>query len=255
MPTTLAYGPHPSQVGDVYLPDAPGAPVVCLFHGGFWRMPYGRDQMIPLAEDLVALGMAVWNVEYRRLGEGGGWPSTLEDVAASIDFLAERVAQGDALDLSRVATVGHSAGGQLALWVAGGGRPGSAGTPRVKVRAAVGQAAVSDLNQAADLHLSDDVASEWLGGSPAEVPDRYAFASPHARLPLGLPHLLVHGTEDDVVPVAMSRAYARAARAAGDAAALVEVPGAGHFVHLDVQSPAWAAVRGWLLQELGPITV
>ncbi len=252
MRADLAYGPHPSQRGDLYVPKRPKAPVVCLLHGGFWRMPYGRDQMIPLAEDLAAHGFAVWNMEYRRLGEGGGWPATFEDVGMGIDHLAALVASGEDLDLSRVATMGHSAGGHLALWAAGRHRAAGAAAPKVHVAASVGQAAVADLHRAFELELSGGVVSELLGGDPTDQPTRYAFASPRALLPLRIPQLLVHGTSDDVVPVEIARSYAKAAQEAGDATALLELPAADHFAHLDVLSPAWAAVRGWLTQVLAP---
>jgi acetyl esterase/lipase len=252
MRADLAYGPHPSQRGDLYVPERPKAPVVCLLHGGFWRMPYGRDQMVPLAEDLVAHGFAVWNLEYRRLGEGGGWPTTFEDVALGIDHLAALVEGGEDLDLSRVATMGHSAGGHLALWAAGRHHVQGSPNPKVRVAATVGQAAVADLHRAFELDLSQSVVAELLGGSPSDHPERYASASPRALLPLRIPQLLVHGTSDDVVPIEIARSYAKAAQDAGDAAALLELPAADHFAHLDVLSPAWAAVRGWLTQVLAP---
>lgn len=244
----LAYGPDPSQVGDLHLPDRERPPVVCLLHGGFWRMPYGREQMTPLAQDLVARGYAAWNLAYRRIGGGGGWPATLEDVAAGIDHLAEA---GVDLDLDRVVAVGHSAGGHLALWAAGRHRAGAAfAASRVRLRGAVGQAPACDLVMLHELGLSRGVAAEFLGGPPEAVPERYAAASPKALLPLGVPQLLVHGEADDAVPVGMSRAYAAAARAAGDAVELVELPGKGHFEHLDTRDAAWDAVLAWLQRQL-----
>src|ERR1700678_3386874 len=116
---TVPYGPSRVQVGDLYLPDAPRPPVVCLLHGGYWRMPYGRRYIAPVALDLVSRGFAVWSLEYRRVGGvGGGWPGTLQDVGAGIDHLATLAAEGVDVDLARVTAIGHSAGGQLALWCA-----------------------------------------------------------------------------------------------------------------------------------------
>lgn len=242
------YGPAESQVGDLHLPKAAHAPVICLLHGGFWRLPYARDQMTPLAEDLVRRGYAAWNLEYRRLGEkGGGWPGTIQDVYDGIDLLAKFADHGAELDLSRVVTVGHSAGGHLALWSAGSRRLALDARPsRVRVMAAVGQAPAADLMQVYERNLSKGVAQEFLGGTPKEFLDRYAAASPRALLPLGVPQLLVHGSEDDCVPVEMSRDYVAAARKAGDKVDYVELPGAGHFEHLDPKGPAWAAVTDWL---------
>ncbi len=246
---TFAYGGDPSQMGDLHLPDRLRPPVVCLLHGGFWRMPYGRDQMTPLATDLASRGYAAWNLEYRRIGGGGGWPATFEDVSNGIDHLATLVRQGIDLDLDHVTAVGHSAGGHLALWAAGRHRIHSINlslAPAIQVVAAVGQAPAADLLSVHKLGLSQGVATELLGGTPMEVPERFALASPCALLPMGVPQLLVHGAEDDVVPPGLSRAYAAAASAAGDAVVLVELSGTGHFEHLNPQDAAWAAVLRWL---------
>ncbi|HWT24585.1 MAG TPA: alpha/beta hydrolase, partial [Solirubrobacteraceae bacterium] len=114
-----AYGRARSQVGELFVPGGGGPrPVAVVFHGGFWRAQYGRRLTRAICEDLAGRGWAAWNVEYRRLGRlsGGGWPRTLEDAAAAVDHLADipRVE----LDLDRVVAIGHSAGGQLAAWVA-----------------------------------------------------------------------------------------------------------------------------------------
>ena len=118
-PVTYVYGDSPEQFATLAVPATPGPhPVVVLIHGGFWRAAYGLDLMEPLAADLVRRGYAAWNIEYRRVGQpGGGWPGTLEDVAAAIDKLADLADDAD-LDLTRVSVVGHSAGGHLALWAA-----------------------------------------------------------------------------------------------------------------------------------------
>jgi dipeptidyl aminopeptidase/acylaminoacyl peptidase len=228
------YGPGRDRWADLRLPPGPGPhPVAVLVHGGFWRMPWGADLMHALAGDLHGRGWATWNVEYRRLGSpGGGWPGTLEDCAAAADALGAV----DVVDHRRVVAVGHSAGGQLALWLAA--HPG--------IGAVVALAAVSDLAAAARLGLGGGAAVELLGGTPEEVPERYRRASPRQRLPLGVPQLLVHGELDDRVPVAMSRDHAETARAAGDAVQLVVVPGAGHAELIDPESRAWQAAAAWL---------
>jgi pimeloyl-ACP methyl ester carboxylesterase len=214
------YGDDPSQVAELFEAERPVGVAVVL-HGGFWRDRYDRHLMDALCADLASRGWTAWNLEYRRLGSGGGWPSTCEDVATAI----ERLARHDAV------AIGHSAGGHLALWAAAEGL----------VRAAVGQAAVSDLREAQRLSLSGGVVSDLLGDKPA-----YVEASPYDRLPLGVPQQLVHGEDDAIVPVAMSREYERAARAAGDDVELVTLPGVGHFEHLDPASEAWRAVLRWL---------
>jgi acetyl esterase/lipase len=244
LPEHHPYGTARSQFGELFLPttgDGPPFPVAVVLHGGFWRARYGRKQSRPLCEDLAGRGWAAWNVEYRRLGDGGGYPRTLDDVAAAVDHLTAVPAhRPGVLDLTRVVAIGHSAGGHLAAWLA------TRAVARVPVTGVVAQAGVLDLRMASALALSDGVVDELLGGSPAEQPERYALASPAERLPLGVPALVTHGERDDTVPVAISASFAAAARAAGDDVELVVAPGEDHFGHLDPRNPLWAAVTAWL---------
>ncbi len=219
-----------------------------LIHGGFWRERYDLRLEDRLVADLAGRGWAAWNLEYRRVGRrsGGGWPATFEDVSAGIDHLA---ALDEPLDTDRVVAIGHSAGGQLAWW--GAARPGlPAGAPgaepRVKLSGAVAQAGLADLREVARLGLSSGAAEEFRGAPPGEVPDRYALASPIERLPLSVPHLLVHGDADDVVPIEIARGYARGAAEAGDVCTLIELSEVGHMEHLDPGSEAWRTVTAWL---------
>lgn len=254
--TTHAYGREPDQVADLWLPgDGPAAQhryaVVVLLHGGFWRERYRRDLMAPLAVDLAARGYAAWNVEYRRVGGHGGWPATLEDVAAAIDHLASLDA---VLDPARVAVVGHSAGGHLALWAAGraclpAGAPGA--RPLVRPAAVVGQAPVADLRAADAAGLSAQAVRELLGGDEHEVPVRWAVADPIRLVGHGTRTLLVHADDDADVPPALSIAYREAAGRAGDPVELRRV-GGGHDAHLDPSAPAWRVAVAWLAGELPP---
>jgi acetyl esterase/lipase len=198
-----------------------------VIHGGFWRDRYNRTLMHALCEDLEARGWAAWNIEYRRLGSGGGVPETLDDVAAAVDHLAEL----DGVDLSRVVTIGHSAGGHLAAWAA------TREHPRVAVTAVVSQAGVLDVRRAWELGLSDDVAREFLRGDIENA----KLASPIERLPLGVPALLTHGGRDDIVPLEISQRFAAAA-----GATLIVEPDEDHFGHLDPGNPLWQAVIKWL---------
>jgi acetyl esterase/lipase len=252
---TFRYGGSDSQAGDLYLPDAPRPAVVCVLHGGFWRMPYGREETAAIAADLAARGYAVWNIEYRRIGApGGGWPGTLDDVVSAIDYLAELDARDAKLDLRRVAVVGHSAGGHLALYACARERTDArgAGSRKVLPIAAAGLAAVVDLRRAFALGSGNGAVAALLGGSPDQYPDRYARASPLARLPLGVRQLIVHGTQDDALPVELSREYANAARGAGDGVDYVEMPGMGHMEYLDPASEAHAVLCRWLGGVLVP---
>lgn len=242
LPVEHRYGGARDQVAELWRPSGtgPARPVVVLIHGGFWRTGYGKGLMHGLALGLVRRGHCVWNIEYRRLGprSGGGWPATLEDVAAAIDAL-----QGiEGLDCSKVMTCGHSAGGHLALWAAARHRlpPGVPGaSPRVGVAAAISLAGVNDL--VAGAGLGRGAAIELLGGGPGEVPERYVVASPFARLPLGVPQLLVHGKADMTVPRIQSERYVARAQALGDPARLIVVPRAGHFAVINPCTSAWKA--------------
>jgi acetyl esterase/lipase len=232
------YGPHPDQFCVLEVPAGAGPhPVAVVIHGGFWRARYALDLMDALCADLVGRGWAAWNVEYRRLGEGGGYPQTLDDVAAAVDALRDVDAL---LDLGRAVAVGHSAGGHLALWAAG------RRDARVALAGAVGQAAVSDLREAHRLWLSDGVVEQFVGAAPEQAPERYAAASPIERVPAGVPTLLVHGEADENVPVGLTLRYAQAARDAGDGVDVVLRPTDGHFEHIDPRSAAWQAVVSWL---------
>jgi len=222
--------------------------VAVLIHGGFWRARYDLRLEDRLVADLAGRGWAVWNLEYRRLGwrSRGGWPATFEDVAAGIDHLGWL---DEPLDSSHVVAIGHSAGGQLSLWAAA--RPGlparaPGAEPRIRLSGAVSQAGVVDLREAARLGLSRRAAETFLRGPAGRLPQRYELASPIERLPLNVPQLLVHGEDDEVVPIDLSRSYALRAADGGDSCELVELPGVGHDEHLHPESAAWRPVTTWL---------
>jgi acetyl esterase/lipase len=219
---------------DLHLPTGPGPhPVTVVIHGGFWRAKYGKRVNRAVSADLARRGRAAWNIEYRRVGkgQGGGWPATFDDVAAAIDLLAERA--DPRLDLEDVSVIGHSAGGQLALWAA------ARGDGRVRLGRVVAQAAPCDLSAAGAAH-------ELLGGTPEEVPERYTKANPIQLVPIGVPILLVHGDDDETVTVRRSRDFAEAARGAGDDVTLVEPEPGGHRTHIDPRSAAWRVAAEWL---------
>lgn len=249
-PRRHAYGTESSQFGDLYLPTGAGPyPVVILLHGGFWRASYGLKLMRMLACDLAQRGIAVWNVEYRRVGNaGGGWPGTLQDVARAADFL-RHLASNSVLDLNRVITVGHSAGGHLALWLAARARlphqsPLSISKMPLRLAGVVSLAGANDLMLTWHHDLGQGAARDFLGGSPRTFPERYSLASPTALLPLGLPQVLVHGTHDSLVPLTISQYYARQAVLAGDHVKLIELTDADHFTLIDSTTPAWSRIVG-----------
>jgi len=211
--------------------------------------------MTAIAQDLARRGLAVWNLEYRRLGAStGGWSGTFDDATAGIGHLASLVADGIDLDLDRVTVVGHSAGGHLALWSAARRRSDSRKSgvaERVRLRAAVGLAPVADLVRAYELGVGGGAVAELLGGAPTDQAARYQAASPRAMLPLDVLQLVIHGTADDVVPIEIARSYTQAARTAGDKIELLELSDTGHMDYLDPSSTAHAALCDWLARTPG----
>jgi pimeloyl-ACP methyl ester carboxylesterase len=199
---TVAYGEHPDQVADLR---RGGERVAIMLHGGFWRPEWTRTTTRALAVDLARRGWTSWNVEYRR--------SSLDDMLADLAAALGRCGPGT--------VIGHSAGGQLALWAALTGRAARA----------VSLAGVTDLARAAREGIGANAAVDLAGHDPPE------HADPMRLLPLRVPVLLVHGTEDDRVPVDYSRAFA-----AASGAELLELPGVGHFEVIDPRSPGWAEV-------------
>lgn len=230
---TLAYGDHPDHVVEYFAPDGAPRAVVLFIHGGFWRAAYDRAHVRPLANALARHGYAVVAPEYRRTGGGGGWPHTFDDIRAALTWWrgeAHRRGLGGPAILS-----GHSAGGHLALWAASF-FTGAAGV--------VPLAPVADLTACANDSVGGDAAVLLMGGTPSDLPDRFAEADP-MLLPVDVPVRIVHGVEDDTVPVDMSRRYARE-----HGAGLRELPATGHFEVIDPLSSAW----GDVLAAIGALT-
>jgi acetyl esterase/lipase len=227
----VAYGDDPSQFGELSLPDGRPRGVIVVIHGGFWKAAYDLSLGRPLAAALVESGWAALNLEYRRVGNGGGSPATLDDVAAGIDTLAAV----DGLDLSTVVTLGHSAGGHLAAWAASRGRF-ERWAGGVAVTAVVSQAGVLDLRAAHLAGLGGGAVAAFLGHPPGPGDDP---VDPRRQAPLDVPLWCVHGRSDDTVPIAQSEEYVAAATAAGARAELVAVDG-DHFAVIDLASDAWA---------------
>jgi acetyl esterase/lipase len=242
----IAYGEGALQFGELRLPRVTGRrPAVIAIHGGFWRAAYDLTHLSHLCAALTRAGFVTWSLEYPRIGQpGGGFPGTLQDVARGIGFLAS-LAKPYAIDLQRVVAIGHSAGGHLALWSAARSRfkgPLHIERDPVTLKGVVALAAVSDLAEGHALKLGDGAVGDFMGGGPRDFPDRYAIASPAALLPLGIKQILIHGTEDDVVPASMSVHYFEKASEAGDRVALTPLRGMGHFEPIDPDSPAWPEV-------------
>jgi acetyl esterase/lipase len=229
-------------------------PVVVFFHGGWWKSRYDLGYAGYLCEALKKQGIACWSVEYRRVGEtGGGWPATFQDAAAGFDFVAT-LARSYPLELSRVITMGHSAGGHLAFWVAGRHhidpqseiyRP----RPQVPLHGAIALAGAADLRLTIDLagyfgfaHDKQEV-YHLMGGPPVDFPERYKAGSPGDLLPFHVPQILLQGTADDQIPPELPSRWAEMSRKLGDSATVTMIPSADHFDLIDPESPAWSTVQ------------
>lgn len=233
------YGCDPSQWADLYRPAGASRGTVVVIHGGFWRAEYGAELGAPLARDLARHGYTAWNVEYRRVGNGGGWPATGDDVTDALNLLGTLD-----VDLRHLITLGHSAGGQLATWA---GHPGTSGQ---RVTGVISQAGVLDLVAAATRHVGGNAVPDFLGGPPTLVPGRYRAADPRQQLPLSIPVRCLHARADGNVPYWQSQDYVAAARAAGADATLTTVAG-DHFSLIDVTAPAWQAALAALADLAG----
>lgn len=230
----VRYSPHGDGILDVHLPAEAGPdhplPLVVLLHGGFWKQAYDRRHTRAAASALAAEGYVVATPEYRRVGGGGGWPTTAEDVESAVSA-APALLRGLGIATTGLTVAGHSAGGHLALWLANQGH---------RIDRVVGLAPVADLREAARAGLGSDAAQALLGGGPDQVPERYAEADPATRLTArpGCEVVVVHGAEDEVVPVRLSQGLAAAHPHVG----LRVLDGADHFAVIDPTSPAWPAV-------------
>ncbi len=258
----IPYGAAKEQFGDLWLPAGKGkAPLLVLLHGGWWKSEYDLAYGGHLCAAFRKAGVAVWSIEYRRVGEtGGGWPATFQDVAAGYDHV-EKLAADHPLDLQRVVAAGHSAGGHLAFWLAGrhhviAGSPIHDPQPRIPLRGAVALAGAVDLQLTIDLagyltfaHDKREV-QQFMGGTPAEHPDRYLAGDPGHLLPLNIPQLLIQGTEDDQIPPDLPARWAEKARRQGDQVTLLTIPGADHFDVVDPQSKGWPSVQAGILHLL-----
>lgn len=217
---TVAYGPDRDQIADLRYGKAT-EPLLILIHGGFWRPAYDRAHTGPMADALARESWTVASIEYRRIP--GNPEATLGDVALALAKLPGMVDRHD----GRVILIGHSAGGHLVLWLA-------AAHDRHELAGVVALAPAADLRLADRLNLGSGAVRAFLGGDP----EGHAAADP-VRLPTPrAPITIVHGNEDDTVPLEVARAYVTR----HPSTRLVALPDTGHFAVIDPLSAAWANV-------------
>jgi acetyl esterase/lipase len=255
---TISYGPAPSQVAELFLPKTKSTPhpVVVLLHGGCFLKQYeGFAQTSALAADLAGRGYAVWNVEYRKLGEAGaGYPGTFQDVATAVDRLRAEAPKYD-LDLKRVVAIGHSAGGHLALWAASRGKlpansPLRTSNP-LRIGAVISLAGIGDLKgqgKAFGLPCGEDTIDRLVDTAHRRTP--FSDTSPAELLPTGAKVVMAHGVFDAVMPPYTGRDYVAKVRKAGDAAEVVIFPDAAHFDLVIPTTPAWGQIVAILDREM-----
>lgn len=253
----IAYGAAPAQVVELFLPKGEGPfPVVILIHGGCYLAEYeGLPQTSGIAGDLAQRGYAVWNVEYRKLGEdGAGYPGTFLDVADAVDRLRAEAPRYH-LDPKRVVALGHSAGGHLALWAAARGKL-SRSSPLWRAEPLPIRSVVS-LGGIGDLEGQGAIFAGACGPEPipkiidlAGRPRPYADTSPAELLPTGARVTMISGEFDHVMPPATGRAYVERLRKAGDAGEAIAIPGVGHFDPVIPTTAAWGQVAEVVAREM-----
>ena len=242
------YGSDPNQFADLRFPNARGPfPLLFVVHGGFWQSRYDLTHIGHLCAALTSNGIITCNIEYRRIGNpGGGWPGTFQDISLATRNITQTTSSDPRFDHARTAILGHSAGGHLALWLAGSHRI-SKGSPlhidqKQAITKAISLAGVSDLRLASKQKLGLGIVTRLMGGTPEKYPDRYNAGSPIELLPTGTSQALVHGTDDDTVPLSQSEAYVERGDKLGDWPTLVKLNGVGHYELIDPASEAWPPV-------------
>ena len=249
---TEVYGPDQMQKVDVWLPAGKGPfPTVIMIHGGCWQTHIAdRSLMNWVADDLRRSGYAVWNIDYRGTDRpGGGYPGTFKDVADATDLIRTDAAKYN-LDIGKLVAIGHSAGGHLALWLAGRPRlsPSSAlyNQNPVAISSVISLGGLPDLDAVAkspDNGCGTDVVSALTGEPTAERPDVLADTSVVRLLPLGVPQDLINGRRDRVIPYRLATGYLAKAEAAGDKVVLHTIPHTGHVELISPETPAWAEAK------------
>ena len=259
-PAPAADGPRPDRVQsgipyvhdathseslDLYLPagtpPAGGWPLIVAFPGGGWRWASRKDYGQAVASAFNPGGFAVAAADYTYAADSGGrsWPTNLSDARAAITWARDH-ARRIHIDPDRIVAMGESAGANLALLVGSyPDGPVAADAPSTsathdgptRVAAVVDFYGPTDLTalDAATKPGANSYLDTFLGGTPAEVPDRYLAASPVTYItPATPPTFIAQGLADRTVVPDQSVELDDALKRAGVTHQFVTIPGVGH---------------------------
>ncbi|WP_347956599.1 alpha/beta hydrolase family protein [Gordonia aichiensis] len=246
-PTTTGSRDDDQNWADLFLPEGEhppnSVPLVVLIHGGAWQSEIGADVFVTFAQRLAERGLAVYNVEYRRVGAGGGWPTTFADVAAALDYIPSVEKAVPALDTDAVVVAGHSAGGQLSMWAGtrhelDGDQVGA--NPKFRPTHVISLAGPLDMRTA--VQMGDHNIVKALGATPKQAPARYEAVDPIQNIDPSMPTIAMNGDKDHIVPAVLGQNYVAAAKKAGAESTFVMIPGGNHVSIVDVNNPQFQVV-------------
>lgn len=241
----INYGPHIFQFGDLRLPSTEGPhPVVVIVHGGCWTARYGLHLMDAMAERLAELGLASWNIEFRRVGQkDSAWPDTFDDVALALRYVDNLSDKYD-LNTDRVILVGHSSGGHLVLWLAIQVASSKLGS-ELTIRGVVALAPVADITAVATTegYACRESLDGLMGGTYADYPQRYRAASPASMDNIDIPLIVVSGDQDDIIPSQHVQNFADAVKKTGNTVRHIVVSPSGHFEMITPAATVWAEIE------------
>ncbi len=237
---------------DVQTPDAPGTfPAAIIVHGGGWVRGDRRIDVAPLFQPLTDARIAWFSIDYRLSGDITQFGAAIQDIQNAIRFIKDHAAEYR-VDPNRIALIGESAGGQLAAMAALRPAPGA------RVKGVIAMYAPMDL---VELAQTSTFIPKQIRDSFRDTPfeqlilARLKQLSPIENVgPDSPPFLLIHGTEDRLVPFAQSRDMCARMQASGSSCEMFSVPGAGHGMRWWEQSQVGAfvsykrVITGWLTQ-------